>query len=111
MKAILTLTFLLLYAACAYPGDAFVQNDIRIVPPVKQQLDKHGTNVVTVFHDGGTRWIRITDAEGKSFDVYIDHRLFTKTPGAIYLVAYPDKTNSVRVLDQRDFTKKIGVFE
>ena len=111
MKAILTLTFLVLFAACAYSADPFVQNDIRIVPPVKQQVDEHGTNVVMFFHDGGTKQIKITDAEGRTFDIYIDHRLFTKTPRAIYLIAYPDKTNSVRVLDKRDFTKKIGVFE
>ena len=32
-----------------------------------------------MFNDGGTRWIKITDAEGQKFDVYIDHRIDTKT--------------------------------
>lgn len=63
---------------------------------------------MTMINDGGTKWIKITDAEGKKFDVYIDHRIDTTTPGSIYLIDYPGKSNSVRVVDQRDFEQKIG---
>jgi hypothetical protein len=54
---------------------------------------------------------RITDAEGKKFDIYFDHRISTTTPGAVYLVDYPGRPTSVRVLDLQDFRRKIGVFE
>jgi ABC-type Fe3+-hydroxamate transport system substrate-binding protein len=111
MKAILTFTLLVLFTGCVSLASPFVQDDIKIVPPVKQQLDTQGKKLVIMFHDGGTKQIKITDAEGRTFDIYIDHRLFTKTPGAIYLNAYPDTTNSVRVLNQQDFTRKIGAFE
>jgi hypothetical protein len=67
--------------------------------------------VVRAFNDGGTKCIKITDAEGQRFDVYIDHRIGTKTPGAIYLFDYPGKPGSVRVVDQQSFKKKIGDFE
>ena len=92
---------------------AFVQNDIRIVPPVIQEGYDKETKVSTLsmFNDGGTRWFKITDAEGNKFDVYVDHRIGSATTGAIYLVAYPDKPETVLVLDQKDFRKKIGVFE
>jgi hypothetical protein len=37
--------------------------------------------------DGGTQPGRFTDARGRTFDFYIDHRIGTTTPGAIYLNA------------------------
>ena len=79
---------------------------IRIVPPVTQEgYDKAtGTSTLNLFNDGGTRWIKIIDAEGKRFDVYIDHRLVsnesdgfseTRTSGGVYLMAYLGHSNSV----------------
>lgn len=72
---------------------------------------------MNLFNDGGTRWIKITDAEGKKFDVYLDRRLspdgsggFPSTNG-IYLMAYPGHSNSVRVVNEQDFKKKIGDFK
>src|SRR5882757_1061670 len=104
MKAILALISLALFAGCAHSISPFVQNDIRIVPPVKQEHDRQGDRVATLVNDGGTKWIKITDAEGKIVEVYIDHRIDSKTPGAIYLNAYPGGTNSVRVANQREFS-------
>jgi len=60
--------------------------------------------------DGGTQPGRFTDARGRTFDFYIDHRIGTTTPGAIYLNAYPQKPKSVRVIDQTEFKQKL-VFE
>ena len=57
--------------------------------------------------DGGTTQYAIKDAAGKSFDVFIDYRLGTKTPGAIYLVAYPGEAHSVRVTNEIEFRKRV----
>jgi len=111
MKTMLTIPFLVLFTGCAHMTSPFVQNDIKIVPPVEREHDQRGLLEETAFNDGGTKWIKITDAGGKTFDIYIDHRIGSKTPGAIYLNAYPEKTNSVRVINQQEFSQKIGMFE
>jgi hypothetical protein len=113
IRALLVIGLIALCVGCAHTHGPFVQDGIRIVPPVTQEgQDKGGqTFTLSVFNDGGTRWIKITDAEGRKFDVYIDHRIDTKTPGAIYLFEYPGKSNSVLVVNQRDFRQKIGAFE
>jgi hypothetical protein len=104
MKALLAIGVLGLCAGCARSDGPFVQGTIRIVPPVALED-------LASFHDGGTRWIKITDAEGKKLDVYIDHRLHSPTPGAVYLFALPGESNSVRVAHQREFQRKIGKLE
>ena len=76
----------------------------------QEEGDNH-TQKLTAFNDGGTKLIKIRDAEGKRFDVYFDHRISTTTPGAVYLIDYPGKTKSVLVVNQRDFSQKIRVFE
>ena len=96
---------------CVHTHPAFVQGSIRIVPPVRQEEGENHTRRVDLFNDGGTKMFRITDAEGKKFDIYFDHRISTTTPGAVYLVDYPGRPTSVRVLDLQDFRRKIGVFE
>jgi hypothetical protein len=111
MKTTIALMFLTLFAGCTHTISPFVQNNIKIVPPVEQQHNPQGLLVVTAFNDGGTKCIKITDAEGKTFDIYIDHRIDSKTPGAIYLNAYPEETNSVKILSQQEFIQKIGTFE
>jgi len=76
-----------------------------------------GIFTLNYFNDGGTKWIKITDAEGKKFDVYIDGRHFPDGTGGysstsgIYLMAYPGRSNSVRVVNEQDFKKKIGDFK
>jgi len=112
MKTLLSL-IMPLCAGCVNTTSPFVQNDIRIVPPVAQQGYDSTTGIekIKVINDGGTQLFKITDAEGKQFDIYIDHRIGSPTPGAIYLRAYPDKPQSVRVLNQREFERKIGVFK
>jgi hypothetical protein len=110
MKALLVIGFTAFCVGCVHTHGPFVQDGIRIVPPVTQEGHDKDTQTFTLsmFNDGGTRWIKITDAEGQKFDVYIDHRIDTKTPGAIYLIDYPGKSNSVRVVNQGDFRQKIG---
>jgi hypothetical protein len=110
MKKTLLLAFMILIAGCAQTNRAFIQDDIRIVPPVEQEHDDRGI-IITAFNDGGTKSVKITDAEGKTFNIYIDRRIDSKSPGAIYLNAYPGDSNSVRVVDQEAFKRKIGNFE
>jgi len=91
MKTLLSLVIMALYGGCVSTTSPFVQNDIRIVPPVTQEGydGTSGIGKLTVFNDGGTQLVKIRDAEGKQFDVYIDHRINSRTLGAIYLRAYP----------------------
>ena len=113
MKAFLAIGFIIVCVGCAHTHGPFVQNGVRIVPPVKQEGSDTDAQTVTlnIFNDGGTRWIKITDAEGNKFDVYVDHRIETKTPGAIYLFEYPGKSNSVRIVNQREFKQKLHFVE
>jgi hypothetical protein len=113
MKALLAIGVLALCVGCANTHGPFVQDGIRIVSPVTQDGHDQDTRAFTVsiFNDGGTRRIKITDAEGKKFDVYIDHRIDTKTPGAVYLIDYPGKPNSVRIVNQWEFKQKVGELE
>ena len=119
MKVPLLFVALALCAGCAHTHGPFVQDGIRIVPPVTNDGDDKTTesSTFTLFNDGGTKWIKITDAEGKKFDVYIDCRLFPDGLGGIYntngiyLMAYPGDSNSVRVVNEQDFMKKIGNFK
>ena len=113
MRTSLFIATLLLCMSCVHTRAPFVQDGIRIVPPVSEEGSDpvSHTQTLSLFNDGGTRWIKITDAKGKKFDVYIDHRIDSPTPGAIYLNAYPGKPDSVLVLDQKDFRKKIGALE
>ena len=100
MKPALLILLAAILAGCARTdSSAFIQGSIRIVPPVQQV--GLGVNM----EDGGTTQYAIKDAAGKSFDVFIDYRLGTKTPGAIYLVAYPGEAHSVRVTNEIEFRK------
>ena len=110
MKPLLSTAVIALCVGCAHASGPFVQDGIRIVPPVTRE-GHDDIERIGVFNDGGTQLFKITDAKGKQFEIYIDHRIGSPTPGAIYLRAYPDKPQSVRVLNQREFERKIGVFK
>jgi len=52
--------------------------------------------------------VTIIDAEGKSIDVYIDHRLEKRDSwGGVYLYDYPDTPDSVRLVNQTAFKKEV----
>ncbi len=113
----------------------FVQGQIRITPPVTREKDRRGEPIFSIYNDGGTRRIPIRDAKGRSFDVFIDHRIghsdpsyeidlsksnsvrvvhppkSMRTDGQIYLNAYPGETNSVRVIHPDEFKRKVGNFD
>ncbi len=110
MKATPFLVFMALIAGCAPINRAFVQDGIRIVPPVERE-HVGGLIVINAFNDGGTKQVKITDVEGKTFDIYIDYRIGSKSPGAIYLNGYPGDSNTVRVVDQEAFKRKVGDFD
>ena len=105
MKRLQVFIVVALCAGCTNAGPEFVQGTIRIATPVTWE-----TNKIARFWDGGTFLIPIRDAEGRVFDVYIDHRLQGPTPGAIYLNGYPGESNSIRVLDTVGFRRKVGDF-
>jgi hypothetical protein len=117
MKMLLITIVCLACASCMHVPKAFIQGDIRIKPPIAfVGAATSGTSTtysVSYFNDGGTQWIKIVDAEGSPFDVYIDRRFntandeITQEPGTIYLNAYPARSNSVLVVDQERFKKEI----
>ena len=82
----------------------FIQGKIRIVPPVTRNLGPPAIG------DGGTLQVHINDAVGKEFIIFIDYRMESPTPGAIYLDAYPGERNSIRVLDEQGFKQKVRLF-
>ena len=84
---------------------AFVQGDAVITPPLRHAEVQPGLD------DGGTIRATLTDARGKRFVIYIDHRVSTVTRGEVYLYAYPSEKGSVHVLNQREFRDKIGDFD
>ena len=105
-----------LLAGCASTRSKdFVQGSIRITPPIQTY---YGNIRITspmqpysyplIIRDGGTFHGTIKDAKGRTFPYYIDHRMGTKTPGAIYLMAYPGDLKSVRILDEAEFRQKLG---
>ena len=106
MKALaLLLISVSLLAGCAsVPNTDFVQGRVRITPPVHTEIAQF------LMADGGTWGGTITDAKGRKFPVFVDHRLETKTPGAIYLMAYPGRWRSVRVSDEAQFRQKLGLY-
>jgi hypothetical protein len=105
MKSTPTLIVLALFAGCAHtPTKDFVQGSVRITPPIHQDT----TVQCVIIRDGGTQPGRFTDAKGRTFDFYIDHRIGTKTPGGIYLNAYPGERKSVRIRNEAEFRQKLG---
>ena len=86
----------------------FVEGNIRIISPIQAATTKDGLLIERRYNDGGTRVITIIDAHGKSFDIYVDHRLaHEKQWGTIYLNGYPGSRNGIRLSKQTEFKNKI----
>ena len=108
MKRLQLLAIGLVLAGCkSAPPDPqeFVQGRVRIAPPVTWLPGPPAIN------DGGTRQVLIRDAKGREFVLYIDHRIKSPTPGAIYLNAYPTERGSIQVRDVPEFKRKVGDFD
>jgi len=102
MKPTILIVSAVLLAGCARTTTSdFVQGSIRIVPPVSR------VGSGAAMEDGGTVMFTVKDASGKTFDIYVDHRLTTKTPGAIYLLAYPADRGSIRIQNEAEFRQKV----
>jgi hypothetical protein len=100
MKSATLIILAALLAGCAKTSTSdFVQDGITIVLPIRNVSQR------AAFKDGGTIEFSLTDGAGKTVLFYIDHRLESKTPDAIYLVAYPDKAHSIRVTNEVEFRK------
>ena len=96
----------ILYSSCNQTHSIFVEKNIRIVMPVSQLKDGQGNAMVDVYKDGGTKCIRIVDAENHTFYIYFDHRVDKKSEwGTVYIGGYPDKPGSLRIVDQDRFKK------
>jgi hypothetical protein len=75
------------------------------MPPIKHAKIYPGMD------DGGTIRADITDANGRIFVIYVDKRVQSKTPGEVYLNAYPSKAGSVHTANQQGFRQEIGDFD
>ena len=104
MKAILAIPAMALLVSCAHTPNDFVQGSIRITPPIS--IDRIPPGYA---EDGGSSRGSFTDAKGREFALYIDHRFGTKTRDAIYLNAYPGERKSVRVENEAEFKQKLGL--
>lgn len=115
-KALL-LTYICLAAAAASTSakdmqrnviSPFIEGNIRIISPIQPAKTKDGLLIKGHYNDGGTSMITIIDAHGKSFDVYVDHRMTReKEWGTIYLNGYPGSRDSIRLSKQSEFKNKI----
>src|ERR1017187_10546382 len=102
MKAVTLILIGAFLTGCATSTTSdFVQGSIKIIPPV------HRIGNCAIYSDGGTIMCVVEDATGKSFNIYYDHRLQTKTPGSIYLLAHPNEKGSVRVKNEVEFRAKV----
>lgn len=91
MNSKLTLVILAVVAGCTKTAtEDFVQGNLRITPPREKVF-------LTALEDGGSIEGKIKDAKGRRFDVFIDYRLGTKTPGAVYFNGDPGEPKSVLV--------------
>lgn len=79
-----------------------MQGDVRITPPVQK-------SVFGVLEDGGSEVGTIKDATGRTFSVFIDYRLQTKTPGAVYLNGEPGDPRSILITNGPAFKKMLGL--
>ncbi|MEI9864442.1 MAG: hypothetical protein WDN00_07785 [Limisphaerales bacterium] len=104
MKSLVTLFVAMSFlAGCASTrGTDFVQDNIRITPPINAELSPW------VLTDGGTAQGTITDAEGRTFPFFVDHRIGSKTLGSIYLMAYPNDRDSIRIRNESEFKQKLN---
>ena len=103
IKLIITALFCI---SCKNLPSTFVQDNLLIVAPATQIVGKNGEIVELAFNDGGTKMIRIVDASGKIFEVYIDHRMGKEANwGAIYINSYPQSAGSIRVINVSRFKK------
>jgi hypothetical protein len=89
VKTRIALAFFLAVAGCARTQTReLVQGAITITPPL-QRLD------MGVLEDGGSEVGTFRDVKGRTFHVFIDYRLGTKAPGAVYLNGRPDDPKSI----------------
>jgi hypothetical protein len=115
MNKIITLLCCIALVSCVHGVKEFVQGDIRIRLPVRQEKAPGGSIIYAIVNDGGTTMIKIIDARGRVHEVYFDRRFesttggtnFQTAPGTIYLDAYPGRSNSVLVTNQELFKRQV----
>lgn len=96
------LLLVLSIAGCTKPATKdFVQGDIRLTPPLERLS-------LAVLEDGGSVQGKIRDARGRLFDIFIDNRLGTKTPGAVYLGGEPGDPKAVLITNGAAIKQMLG---
>src|ERR1043166_5857072 len=95
VKTLLVFTLFCIFCiSCLHMPPAYVQKGLVITPPITQAVDRNGDIVERAFNDGGTKMVRVTDASGKTFDVYIDHRIGKENEwGTVYVNGDPGTSN------------------
>jgi hypothetical protein len=103
MKPKLALLTLALVVGCTKTATVdLVQGDLRLSPPI-EKLD------LGVLEDGGSVKGKIKDAQGRTFDVFIDYRLGTKSPGTVYLNGNPGDPKAVLFTNGAALKQMLGV--
>jgi hypothetical protein len=62
-----------------------------------------------MLEDGGSKEATVRDAKGRSFSVFIDYRLQTKSPGAVYLNGEPDRPGSLLITNGTALRQMLGL--
>ncbi len=103
MKAATALVVLLALAGCmGTQTKELVQGGITITPPLRR------LNMGTL-EDGGSDEGTFKDAKGRTFYVFIDYRLRTKTPGAVYLNGRPGDPKSILLTNGAALKQLLGL--
>ena len=103
VKNAVALAFLLVLAGCMRrQTKELVQGAITITPPL-QRLE------MLVAEDGGSVEGHFKDAKGRMFQIFIDYRLGTKTPGAVYLGGEPGDPKAVFITNGAAIKQMLGV--
>ncbi len=103
MRTAMALALFVAVAGCARTDTKeLVQGAITITPPL-QRLD------MRELEDGGSVDGTFRDAKGRTFHVFIDYRLGTKGPGAVYLNGRPDDPKSISFTNGADLKQMLGL--
>ena len=89
MRTAMALASFLAVAGCARTDTKeLLEGAVTITPPL-QRLD------MGALEDGGSVDGSFRDAKGRTFHIFIDYRLGTKAPGAVYLNGRPEDPKSI----------------
>ena len=113
MKRLMTLLNCLACSSCISTPTAFIQGDIRVVPPVNPETDASGNRITYMVNDGGSWGYKMVDSRGHEFQIRFDRSFIIENgkvvgnqPGTIY-ISSPETKGLVKVIDQDGFRRII----